>query len=1036
MSSVNRTGNQRGRILIVDDTPANLQLLVDILRGQGYVVHPAAEGELALRFIESTLPDLILLDIMMPDIDGYQLCARLKADERTRDIPVIFISAADQVIDKVRAFAVGGVDYIVKPFEAEEVLARVTTHLALRDLQKGLEERVRKRTAELMEAITERKQAAEQLAASEAELRALFAAMTDIVMVVDQHGRYLKIAPTNPQLLYRPAQDLLGKRLHDVFPTAQADFFLEQIQTALASKQATQLEYALPIDGKETWFAATISPMSDETVVCVARDITKRKWAEEALRASEKRFATAFQASPVGLIISTPDEGRFLAVNDHFLQTTGYTREEVIGRTTLDLSLWADPEERARTIQRLRQEGSLRNQESTYRTRCGEVRDALFSMELIELEGRECLLTALVDITERKRAEQALREGEERFRMLSEASFEGIWIHDQGKILDLNRTMAAMFGYEPAELIGRNVLELAAPESRALILEKIRAESEEPYEAVGIRKDGTRFHGEIIGRTIPWYGRKCRVTAIRDITERKRTEQALVESHNLLNAVVEGTSDAVFVKDFKGRYLMINSAGARFLGKTVEEVIGKDDLELFTPDTARAVMEHDRQVMASGESLTFEETATAAGVTRTYLATKNVYRDVHGKVIGLIGIARDITEMKRLEEQFRQAQKMEAVGRLAGGVAHDFNNLLTVINGYSGLVFNRLSADDPSRKLIAEIQKAGERAANLTHQLLAFSRKQVLQPQVVSLNTLLSELLKLLQRLIGEDIELALVTGAAPGLAKVDPGQFEQAIVNLAVNARDAMPQGGRLIIETHDTELDEDYARHHSEVRPGRYVLVAVSDSGHGMDEATRARIFEPFFTTKGPGKGTGLGLAMVYGFVKQSGGHIEVYSELGHGTTFKVYLPRAEKTIPFTKSSTDLLKIPKGTETVLLVEDEDAVRTLSKSVLQSSGYTVLEARDGQEAVTVAQQHQGPIHMLVSDVVMPRMSGRQLADLLVQTRPQMRILFISGYTDEAMLRHGVLEASAAFLQKPFTPISLARKVREVLDTRRGISKE
>jgi CheY-like chemotaxis protein len=316
----------------------------------------------------------------------------------------------------------------------------------------------------------------------------------------------------------------------------------------------------------------------------------------------------------------------------------------------------------------------------------------------------------------------------------------------------------------------------------------------------------------------------------------------------------------------------------------------------------------------------------------------------------------------------------------------------------------------------------------LTGQLLAFSRKQVLQPRVVSLNALLGDLSKLLNRLIGEDIELVLVPDPELGLAKIDPGQFEQAVINLAVNARDAMPRGGRLTIETGNAELDEDYAARHAEVRPGSYVRVAVRDTGCGMDPTTMARIFEPFFTTKGAGKGTGLGLAMIYGFVKQSGGHIEVFSEAGRGTTFNVYLRRARETTPSGKPSPELLKIPKGTETVLLVEDEGAVRTLSRMILQSSGYAVLEARDGQEGVWVAQQHAGAIHLLVTDLVMPRMSGRRLADLLVEARPGLRVLFLSGYTDEAVVRHGGLGASHAFLQKPFTPMSLARKVREVLD--------
>ena len=517
-----------------------------------------------------------------------------------------------------------------------------------------------------------------------------------------------------------------------------------------------------------------------------------------------------------------------------------------------------------------------------------------------------------------------------------------------------------------------------------------------------------------------------------DVSERKRAERAVIESHSLLRAVVEGTSDAVFVKDLQGRYLMINTAGARFLGRTVDEVIGQHDRDLFTAEAAAKVVDHDSRVLEGGGLQMFEETITAAGVTRTYLATKGVYRDAQGKVVGLIGVSRDITEMKRLEEQFQQAQKMEAVGRLAGGIAHDFNNLLTVINGYGELIFNRLPADDPNREPLAEVLRSGERATNLTRQLLAFSRKQVLQPQVVSLNALLGELRKLLRPLIGEDVELSFVPDRDLGLVKVDPAQFEQAIINLVVNARDAMPDGGRLIIETRNGAWDEAFVTSHTEVRRGRYVLVAVTDSGQGMDDATQARIFEPFFTTKGPAKGTGLGLAMVYGFVKQSGGHIEVDSELGRGTTIKIYLPRADETTPAAKSAKDM-KVPHGSETVLLVEDEDAVRTLARYVLRSSGYTVLEARNGAEGLLLGERHQGALDLLLTDVVMPRMSGRELAERMAALRPDLSVLYMSGYTDDAVIRHGVLGSDTAFLQKPFTPAALVQRVRETLDLARRV---
>ena len=399
-----------------------------------------------------------------------------------------------------------------------------------------------------------------------------------------------------------------------------------------------------------------------------------------------------------------------------------------------------------------------------------------------------------------------------------------------------------------------------------------------------------------------------------------------------------------------------------------------------------------------------------------------------GVIVGASKIAHDITRMKQLEEQFRQAQKMEAIGRLAGGVAHDFNNLLTVISFCSDTLLLDAPPSSSTRDYLTEIKDAGERAATLTRQLLAFSRKQILEPKVIELNTVVQSCETMLKRLVGEDVDLVAILDPALGRVKTDRGQLEQAIVNLVVNARDAMPQGGKLTLETANSVLDQTYRRSHAEVKPGRYVMLAVSDTGCGMDEPTRLRVFEPFFTTKAIGKGTGLGLAMVYGFIKQSGGQIYVYSEPGLGTTFKMYLPEVEAAPSSYAVPVVAELMPRGTETILLAEDDDAVRAVTRRVLQSCGYTVLEAVHGGAAIRVLEQFGGPVQMLLSDVVMPEMGGRQLAERVAVLKPGIKVLCLSGYTADTVIRHGVLESEIAFLQKPFTPGMLVRKVREVLD--------
>jgi two-component system cell cycle sensor histidine kinase/response regulator CckA len=392
-----------------------------------------------------------------------------------------------------------------------------------------------------------------------------------------------------------------------------------------------------------------------------------------------------------------------------------------------------------------------------------------------------------------------------------------------------------------------------------------------------------------------------------------------------------------------------------------------------------------------------------------------------------LAVLMDITGRLQLEEQLRQAQKMEAVGMLAGGVAHDFNNLLTIISGYSQLILNNLKTDDPNRHSAEQIMKAGERAAALTKQLLAFSRRQVLQPRVVDLNKLVASLGAMLQRLIGEDVDLRLVLRPDLGRVNADPSQVEQVLMNLVVNARDAMPQGGVLTVETANVELDEGYAGNHIAVKPGPYIMLAVSDNGAGMDEATKARLFEPFFTTKGTGKGTGLGLSTVFGIVKQSGGTVEVYSAPGSGTSVKVYLPRIDQPLAVEKER-QRRRLPRGTETILVVEDDEMVRGLVRETLEREGYKILDASVPAEARRVSDQYKGNIDLLITDVVMPKVSGRELAAQILRRRHGIKVLYMSGYTDNAVLNSGILQKEVAFLQKPFTPAALTERVREVLE--------
>jgi len=896
----------------------------------------------------------------------------------------------------------------------------------------------------------------DDLRASETRYRRLFESSRDGILILDARSR--KIIDANPymeQLLDYSRADFLGKELWEIGllkdEKANADAFRQ-----LQEKGYIRYE-GLPLETKsgkrrEVEFVSNVYEEAGRQVVqCNIRDISERKRTEtETVRlkaeldAEKARLQHIFDNSPAFIVALRGPDFTFEMVNPAYYRLVG--RRQLIGIRARDALPELMNQGFSELINRVYKTGEpyvgneipVRLQSPDDEERAQRYVNFVYT-PLRESDGSiSGVLSYGVDVTEQVLSRIKIEESEERYRFLFKHNPLPMWIFDLNTLAFLSVNDAAIehYGYSEEEFLSMTLADIRPSEDIPALME-VTKETFSGINKAGVfrhrKRDGTIIYAEIISTQLKFNGTDAELVLANDVTERHTAEEALRQAEADYRSLVESSPAIVYLAEPTPPFAPIYvSPNIEKFGYTTEEWHNRPDLwlSLIHEDDRQQVLETTEAAMRQGLDTDIKYRIVARDGSVHWLHDKGRFvSDNQGKRVRWQGVILDITETKELEEQLRLSQKLESVGRLAGGIAHDFNNMLTVINGYSDLTLRKLDADSPLRINIEEIKKAGERSALLTHQLLAFSRQQVLQPVVLDLNEVVTDTIKLLQRLIGEDVELVTALKPEAGRVSVDPGQLSQILMNLAVNARDAMPHGGKLTIETANVFIEPDYARQKVDVKPGAYVLLAVCDTGGGMNDEIRQHIFEPFFTTKEIGKGTGLGLSTVYGIVKQSNGNIEIESEQGVGTTFRVFLPRVAEQTETARSKEDAsTESLFGTETILLVEDEEIVRKLSRKMLESCGYTVVEARDGLEAFGICEGGDCKFDLLLTDVVMPQMGGRELAEKLAERLPEMQILFTSGYTDDEVVRHGVIETNTNFIQKPFTFDALARKVRQLLD--------
>ena len=941
------------------------------------------------------------------------------------------------------------------PAELDEKLMQVISHLGI----------------QVGRAI-ERKRNEEALRKSEARYRDLVENIEEMICTHDLAGNLLSVNESLVrQMGYERAEDFVGHNLSEGLAPDVRHRLGPYLHTIVEEGRAEGLMKVQTRSGEVKFFeyCNTLRREGNEKPIVrgVSRDVTRRLQTEAALERLRRQNELILNTAGEG-IYGLDLEGNTTFVNPAAARMIGWEREGLIGKSQHAVLHHTKPDgtpypRQECPIYAAFKDGTVHHvDDEVFWRKDGTSFPVEYTSTPIR-GGQGKLLGAVVtfrDISERKRAEEQIRklneeleqrvvertrelqESRKLFRTLAAVAPVGIIRTDAaGNCVYVNERWCEIAGITQEEARGEGWAGPIHPDDQKRVFE-------EWYQAA---KEGSRFRSEyrfgrpdsgvtwVFGQAAPERGKDGEVPGyvgtITDITERHQAEEALRESEERFREMAENIREVFWISD-------VGTTEILYISPAYEEMWGRTRASLFENPRSflDAVHPEDREAIRAGvERQTKGNYESSGSVYRIIRPDGSIrwirahpfpVRNERGEIYR---IAEDITESKLAEEQLRQAQKMEAIGQLAGGVAHDFNNLLMIIGGYSELMSAQVREDDPLRNHLAEIQRATARATSLTQQLLAFSRKQVLEPEVLDLNAVVAETERMLGRLIRENIELTINLGPNLGRVRADRGQIEQVVMNLVINARDAMPGGGKLTVETSNIQLSQAYLGRHAMVEAGSYVMLAVSDNGAGMDERTKARVFDPFFTTKEKGRGTGLGLSTVYGIVKQSGGYVWVYSEPGQGTTFKIYLPRVPEEVKSAAGERQAGgEALRGSETILLVEDDEAIRRLTRNFLEREGYKVIEARNGQEALGGSEHHTGVIHLMMTDVVMPGMSGAELAEKLAASRPELKVLYMSGYTDAAIVHHGVLDDEKAFLQKPFALQVLAEKLRAVLDGRKS----